>query len=325
VIFRTRCQPLPIRVIRRTVHGVTLASMSNTTLAMLSDELAGLTAAGAPSVVQVLGARRPASGVVHGADTVITTARAIGRDDGLRVRVGEGDALEADLAGWDPATGIAVLRTRTPVGVQPPLLADAEPRAGQIVVALARSWSNAVTASAGVVAVVGGPLRTGRRQQIARVIRVTAPMHEGFAGGALYDAWGRLTGIATATVIRGFGVAIPASIAWAAAGQVLTTGTPRRGFVGVALQSVTLPPSQRPDGRERALLVVGVTPESPAEAAGLIVGDLLTSVDGHATESPDDLLELLTGERIGQTIAARILRGGEVRDVQIGVAERPRA
>jgi S1-C subfamily serine protease len=275
--------------------------------------------------VQVLGARRPASGVVHGADTVITTARAIGRDDGLRVRVGEGDAVEADLAGWDPATGIAVLRTRSALAVQPPLLADAEPRPGQIVVALARSWSNAVTASAGVVAVVGGPLRTGRRQQIARVIRVTAPMHEGFAGGALYDAWGRLTGIATATVIRGFGVAIPASIAWAAAGQVLTTGTPRRGFVGVALQSVTLPPSQRPDGRERALLVVGVTPGSPAEAAGLIVGDLLTSVDGHATESPDDLLELLTGERIGQTIAARILRGGEVRDVKIAVAERPRA
>jgi S1-C subfamily serine protease len=298
--------------------------MSNTTLAMLSDELANLTATGAPSVVQVLGARRPASGVVHGADTVITTARAIGRDDGLRVRVDGAEPVEAELAGWDPATGIAVLRTRDRFAVQPPLVADAEPRAGQIVIALARSWSNAVTASAGVVAVVGGPLRTGRRQQIPRVIRVTAPMHEGFAGGALYDASGRLTGIATATVIRGFGVAIPASIAWAAAGQVLTAGTPRRGFVGLALQSVTLPPSQRPDGREHALLVVGITAGSPAESAGLIVGDVLISFDGHATESPDDLLELLTGARIGQAIAARMLRGGEARDIQIVVAERPR-
>ena len=93
--------------------------MSNTTLAMLSDELANLTATGAPSVVQVLGARRPASGVVHGANTVVTTARAIGRDDGLRVRVDGAEAVEAELAGWDPATGIAVLRMATRLSVQP--------------------------------------------------------------------------------------------------------------------------------------------------------------------------------------------------------------
>ena len=89
--------------------------MSNLSLASLSDELADLAAAGGASVVQVLGARRPASGVVHGADTIITTARAIGREDGLRVRVGDAEPSEADLAGWDPATGIAVLRTRSPL------------------------------------------------------------------------------------------------------------------------------------------------------------------------------------------------------------------
>ncbi|MEO8077038.1 MAG: trypsin-like peptidase domain-containing protein [Acidobacteriota bacterium] len=297
--------------------------MSNTTLSTLSDELADLTAAGSAAVVQVLGARRPASGVVHGADTIITTARAAGREDGLRVKVAGGDAIDADLAGWDPATGIAVLRTRTPLGVPSPAIADAEPRVGQIVVALARSWSNAVTASAGVVAVVGGPLRTGRRRQIARVIRVTAPMHEGFAGGALYDTSGRLTGITTAAVIRGFAVAIPASIAWASASQVLTGGTPRRGFVGLALQAAALSPSQTPDARERALLVVAITPGSPAERAGLIVGDVLLEFDGHAIESPDDLLDLLTGARVGQAVAARTLRGGAVREVQITVAERP--
>jgi S1-C subfamily serine protease len=297
--------------------------MSNTTLQTLSDELADLTTAGSAAVVQVIGGRRPASGVVHGADTIITTARAAGREDGLRVRLGGGDPIDADLAGWDPATGVAVLRTRTPLGVQAPAIAEAEPRAGQIVVALARSWSNAVTASAGVVAVVGGPLRTGRRRQIARVIRVTAPMHEGFAGGALYDTSGRLTGITTAAVIRGFAVAIPASIAWAAAGEVLTAGTPRRGFIGLALQQVALPPSQTPEARERALLVVAITPGSPAEEAGLIVGDVLLDFDGHAIESADNLLDLLTGARIGQSFAARTLRGGAVREVQISVTERP--
>jgi S1-C subfamily serine protease len=298
--------------------------MTNTTLSALSNELGSLAEAGAASVVQVLGARRPASGVVHGPDTIVTTARAIGREDGLRVRLPGGATVDADLIGWDPATGIAVLRARTPLDVPPAAAADTEPRVGEIVLAIARSWSNAVTASAGIVAVVGGPLRTGRRRQIARVIRVTAPMHDGFAGGALFDASGRLTGVATATAIRGFGVVIPASIAWASASQLLATGTPRRGFVGLAVQPVQLPASQRPNGRERALLIVGVTPGSPAEAAGLIVGDLLLEFDGRPTESADDLLDQLTGARVGRSVPARTLRGGAVRDVQITVAERSR-
>src|SRR5262249_14350418 len=152
----------------------------NLSLASLSNELADLSAAHAPSIVQVIGARRPASGVIHGVDTIITTARALGREDGLRVRVNDADPIEADLAGWDPATGIAVLRTRTKLEIAAPKIAESEPRVGQIVVALARSWSNALTASAGIVAIVGGPLRTGRRREISRVIRVTAPMHDGF-------------------------------------------------------------------------------------------------------------------------------------------------
>ncbi len=296
--------------------------MATNTLATFSEQLADLAAAGSASVVQVQGARRPASGVVHGADTIITTARAIGREDGLRVRLPGADALDADLAGWDPNTGIAVLRLRTSLGAPVPIPADAEPRPGQIVVAVARSLSNAVTASVGNVAVVGGPLRTGRRREIARVVRITAPMHDGFAGGGVFDVAGRLTALATSTTIRGFGVAIPASIAWAAAAQVLTAGTPRRGFVGLAVQPAALAPSQRIDGRERGLLIVGVTPSSPAEAAGLIVGDVLLDFDGHPTEAADDLLDLLTDQRIGQSVTVRTLRGGTVREAQLSVAER---
>ncbi|MCA1562104.1 MAG: S1C family serine protease [Acidobacteria bacterium] len=296
--------------------------MPNLTLAAFSDELADRVAASGASVVQVFNTRRPVSGVAHGADTVITTARAIGRGDGLRVRLPDGVSLEADLAGWDPATGLAVLRTRGAMNVAMPTIADAEPRAGHSVVALARSWSNAVTASAGIVAVVGGPLRTGRRHQIARVFRITASMHEGFAGGGVFDASGRLTGIATAAVIRGFGVAIPAAIAWASATQVLAAGTPRRGFVGLAVHPVELPASQRPEGRERALLVVGVTSASPADAAGVMVGDVLLDVDGHATEIADDLLDLLADRRVGQQITARTLRAGVVRQVSLTIAER---
>jgi S1-C subfamily serine protease len=296
-----------------------------TNLAALSNELADRVAAAAPSVIQVLGGRRPVSGVVHCADTIITTARAIGREDGLRVRLPDGDeAMDADLAGWDPATGIAVLRTRSAITVPAPSVAASEPRTGELVMAIARSWSNAVTASAGIVAVVGGPLRTGRRQQIARVFRVTAPVHDGFAGGGIFDAAGHLTGIATASAIRGFGVGIPASIALEAAGRVLRGGTPRRGFVGLAVQPVQLPASQQKGGRERALLIMGVTPSSPAEAAGFIVGDVLLDFDGQPTASADDLLDLLTDRRVDQEVMARVLRGGVEREVKVRVVERAR-
>lgn len=314
----------PIRVIPLRVSADENALMSNASLSSISDQLADIAAAAAPSIVQVHGARRPATGVVHGPDTLVTTARAIGREDGLRVLLPDDTALEADLAGWDPATGIAVLRARRALGVPPPAIAEQEPRTGHLVVALARSWSNALTASAGNVAVVGGPLHTGRRRAIPRVIRVTAAMHDGFAGGGLFDASGRLAGIATATAIRGFGVAIPVSIAWAAAAQVLTSGTPRRGFVGVAVQPVELPAAQRGAGRERGLLVVGVTTSSPAETAGLLVGDILIEFDGRATESPEDLLDALTERLVGRTVPARVLRGAEIREVHIAVAERTR-
>lgn len=298
--------------------------MSKPILALLSDELAERAAAGSAAVVQVAGARRPASGVVHGTDTVITTARAIGREDGLRVRLPDNAVLAADLVGWDPASGIAVLRTHGPINLAPPASAENDARPGEIVLALARSWSNAVTASYGTVAVVGGPLRTGRRSELARVIRVNAPMHDGFAGGGVFDASGRLTGIATASSIRGFGVVIPASIAWASVAQVLTSGTPRRGFIGVAVQPVELAASQREGGRERALLVLNVTQGSPADAAGVIVGDLLLEFDGRATVSPDDLLEAISARQAGETVTARTLRGGTARDVQIAIAERKR-
>jgi S1-C subfamily serine protease len=297
--------------------------MATSTLASLSNDLADLTAAGAGSVVQVSGARRPASGVVHGPDTIITTARAIGREDGLQVRLPDDSTVEADLVGWDPSSGVALLRSRSPLhATSPAVSTDTLARSGEIALALARSWSKVITASAGIVAVVGGPLRTGRRRQLERVIRITAPLHDGFAGGAVFGASGTLVGIATAAQIRGYAVVIPASIAWAAAAQLLVSGTPRRGFIGVAVQAVELPPAQRAAGHERALLVVGVTQSGPAESAGVNVGDLILEVDGKPVASSEDLLHHLGGRKAGETIVLNTSRGGAGRDVSIVVAER---
>jgi S1-C subfamily serine protease len=297
--------------------------MNTDLLTTFSNQLADGVAAAAPSVVQVQGRRRPASGLVYADGVVLTTVRALGREDGLHVRRDDGATLDAELAGWDPTTSLAVLRVPG-LATRPLMPAAAAPRVGHLALAVARSWSNVVTASAGIVSVIGGPLPTGRRRAIDQVIRTTAPMHDGFAGGAFLDTAGGLIGIATAAEIRGLGVVIPAAIAWKTAATVIEHGSLKRGYLGIAGQPVALPEGQRgTDGREHALLVVGVTPASPASAAGVLVGDVLLEFDGHAIESPEELLDLLLGDRVGRKVPLKVLRGGTVAELSVTVGERP--
>lgn len=291
-------------------------------LNQLSNDMADAVDVAAPSVVQVHGRRRPASGLVYSQGVVVTTMRAIGREDGLRVRRHDGRVFDAELAGWDPATGLGVLKVAdldTPA-IKP---AAAAARVGHLALAIARSWSNAVTASAGVVSVIGGPLPTGRRRAIAEVIRTTAPMHDGFSGGAFVDTAGGLLGVTTAVSIRGLGVVIPTAIAWQTAATLLEHGGLKRGYLGIAGQPVVVPEHQRGEAGDKALLVVGVTAGSPAAAAGLMVGDVLLALDGQTIASPEDLLDLLVGDRVGRTMALRVLRGLAVTEVAVTVGERP--
>jgi S1-C subfamily serine protease len=297
--------------------------MNSDLLTTFSNQLADAVSSASPSVVQVQGRRRPASGLVYADNVVLTTVRALGRDDGLHVRRDDGTTLDADLAGWDPTTGLAVLRVAN-LAVKPIAPAAATPRVGHLALAVARSWSNVVTASAGIVSVIGGPLPTGRRRSIDQVIRTSAPMHDGFAGGAFLDTAGGLIGITTASEIRGLGVVIPAAIAWKTAATVLEHGSLKRGYLGIAGQPVVLPEGQRGgNGRERGLLVVGVTGDSPAAKAGVLVGDVLLEFDRHVVESPEELLDLLLGDRVGRQVPLQALRGGAVVELKVTVGERP--
>jgi S1-C subfamily serine protease len=291
-------------------------------LTEFSNQIADIVDAVAASVVQVQGGHgRPASGLAYAADAVITTARAAGGDEHPRVRRADGDVLDAELVGVDPATRVALLSV--PGLNARPLTPGALPRVGHFAVAIARSWSNGVTATAGLVSIIGGPLSTGPRRAIERVIRTSAPMHEGFAGGAFVGATGELLGLATAASIRGLGVVIPASIAWTAAAELLRRGGLKRGYLGIAAQPVRVPLKQREiAGAETALLIVDVKDGTPAAEAGLLVGDLLLALDGQPLSSPDDILDLLIGERVGRTVSLRVLRGGTPADVAATVKER---
>ena len=287
-----------------------------------SNQIADVVDAVAPSVVQVQGGhRRPVSGLAYAADAVLTTARAVGGDDHPRVRRADGAVLEAELIGIDPATQVALLKV--PGLEAPPLTPGAPARVGHVAVAIARSWSNGVTATAGLVSIIGGPLATGRRRAIEQVIRTSAPMHEGFAGGALLGADGRLLGMTTAASIRGLGVVIPAGLAWSKAAELLRRGSLKRGYLGIAIQPARVSDRQKGVAEtDQALLVVGVKPGTPADTAGLLVGDLLLSLDGHVLASTDELFDLLIGDRVGNSVAAKVLRGTAPVDVSIAVIER---
>src|SRR5258705_9066420 len=102
---------------------------THSALTTLSNDLADAVASAAPSVVQVHGRRRPASGVVYQQDVVVTSARALGREDGLHVRRADGTVFDAELAGWDPATGLAVLRVAG-LGTNALDASDTAPRVG---------------------------------------------------------------------------------------------------------------------------------------------------------------------------------------------------
>ena len=297
--------------------------MTTELLTTFSNSLADTVAAAAPAVVQVQGRRRPVSGLVYADNIVVTMARALGREDRVRVRRHDGQTLDAEAVGWDPTTGLAVLRAGG-LETRPLTPAAAPARVGHLALALARSWSNAVTASAGIVSVIGGPLATGRRRAIDHVLRTTAPMHDGFAGGAFVDTTGSLLGVTTAAAIRGLGVVIPASIAWQTVAAILEHGGLKRGYLGISGQTARLAAHQRDAiGRDEALVVVGVPAGSPAAGAGVLVGDVLFELDGHAIGSPEHLLDLLTGERVGRQAALRLLRGGAPMELGVTIGERP--
>jgi S1-C subfamily serine protease len=292
-----------------------------TSLLDFSNHLADAVSAVAPSVVQIQGRKSPASGVVFAPGAVVTTVRALGREEGLRVRTDDGQTLDAELAGWDPTTHLAVLRVS---GLDAPAakVAGQPARVGHLALAVGRSWSSTLTASAGIVAIIGGPLPTGRGRSIERVIRTTAPMHRGFTGGAFVDVSGALVGIVTAAEIRGLRVIIPAEIALKAAGEVLEYGQARRGYLGVAGQQVSLTRSQsEAAGNESGVLVLGVVPDSPADRSGLLIGDVLLAFAGSAVTSPDALLEQLASHGAGGQASVGILRGTSKLDIPVTLGE----
>lgn len=294
------------------------------TLKDVSSALAETVAAAEQSVVRVEGRRRlPASGIVWASDGVVVTAHhVVQRDERLRIGLANGEAVSAELIGRDPTTDLAVLRAQFS-GIAAPAWAQVdELRVGHLVLALGRPGER-VMATLGIISALGEGWRTPAGGELDPYLQTDVVMYPGFSGGLLVNATGEALGLNTSGLLRGVSLAVPYRSLDQVVAALLEHGHIRRGYLGVSVQPVRLPKGLAQDlDQETGLLLVGVEPESPADQGGMLLGDTIVAMDEKAVRHMDDLLAQLSGDRVGTSVNVRVLRGGEFKNLKVGIGER---
>lgn len=289
-------------------------------LASLSGQLTELVSEAAKSVVAIHARHRFASSGVHWtAGIVVTADHTIRRDEDIKITAPNGATLSAELLGRDPGTDLAVLRVENLDATVPARAENFDPQPGSLVLAVGRSKDSAI-ASMGLLGSISGPSSTWRGGHLDQVLRLSLDLHPGASGAAVVNAEGKLIGIATSVLSRVSVFAIPLATIDRVAEQLIKHGRISRGYLGVGLQPILLEEHPKP---KQGLIVISVSADSPAARAGIVIGDILLELGDRATHSPDDVHMLLSSQSIGSKIRARILRGGEPKEIELTVGERP--
>jgi len=225
------------------------------------------------------------SGVVidAGAGLILTAYHVVDGARAIEVTLQDGRVREAEIAGADAATDLALLRI-APGGLREIAFADSDAlRVGDLAIAIGNPFGLGHTVTSGIVSALGRPGLQGYQE----FIQTDASINPGNSGGALIDSRGRLIGINSAILSRtgasvGIGFAVPSNLAREVVDQVARFGEVRRGRIGVVVQDVT-PELAEAAGLERPLgaLIAEVEPGSPAARAGLRSGDVVLAVDGE--------------------------------------------
>jgi serine protease Do len=274
------------------------------------------------AVVGVARHRAGGSGVVIGPDRVLTNAHNAG-PEGVRVFFGDGRVEESEVAGVDVDGDLIVLTVATGDAPVVEWGAGEALELGTPVVAMSNPGGRGLRATLGLISATGRPFRGPRGRRIEGSVEHTAPLPAGSSGGPLLDLAGRLVGLNTHRLGEGFYLALPATGALQARVRALATGeSPRGRRLGVGLAPVPVARRLRravglPDAE--GLLVRLVEEGSPAEAAGLGVGDLLVAAAGRPLVMVEDLHAVLDPFE-GEAIELRVLRGTEERTVTIRFA-----
>ena len=249
----------------------------------------------------------------------------------ITVTLDDGSEHGAEQVGSDADTDLALLR----IGNAAPLPhlqlgSSARLKVGQVVIAIGNPHGLGQTVTTGVVSALGRSLRARSGRLIDDVIQTDAALNPGNSGGPLVSSRGEVIGVNTAIIqgAQGICFAVASNTAQFVLGELVRHGRVRRAYIGISAQQTTIPRRlQLASGltQSSAATITSSEPGSPANRSGLLTGDMIVTLDGQPVTGADDLIRLLTGERIGRSIEIAVLRLGKLRRFTLAPEERKRA
>jgi putative serine protease PepD len=263
--------------------------------------------------------------VVENDGTIVTNSHVVGNADAVRVRFGDnGRALRAEVLGSDPSVDIAVLRVEPASAgrLYPLALADSDQvKVGDTAIAIGNPLGLDRTATAGIVSGLGREIRAPNGFQIDKVIQTDAPINPGNSGGPLLDSRGRVIGVNSQIATSGagsgnigIGFAVPANTVRDVVPQLKSGRSAQHAYLGVSTAPATFG-----SGAE----VGSVNPGSPAERAGVEVGDVVLEVDGAEVNAPSDISGAIADNNPGDRVTMRVRRNGRERNLDVTLGNRP--
>src|ERR1700737_1085895 len=294
----------------------------------LSNALAQATERAAANVVAVHAETGgPASGVVGRSGIIVPAEHALRRDEEIHATLPDGRVVPAALVSRDPSTDLAILKCAEAGTAVTEFGDPATLKPGSLTLVVGRTRASGPVAALGVVSLIAPERRTWTGASLAPYIRLDVGLQPTAVGGAVVDPQGRTVGIATPRFARFGAIAIPAPAVDRVVDTLLKKGHIPQGYLGVGLQPVRLPDALRQSLQRQektAAIVLEVEPESPAQKAGIVIGDILTALAGPPVARLEDVHSQLHGEAIGKPLALKFVRGGATQEVNIVVGERPR-
>jgi S1-C subfamily serine protease len=285
-------------------------------------------AAASPAVVAVkAGAYRTVSGIVIDSEHIAVPDNGLKRRDNIPFLTYTGQESLAKVLGRDPGVDLAILKAEA---LNLPCLETAssgslKPGALAAVIGMTRDVGASV--SLGLLGAIGPERRTWRLGMLDQFIRLDVNLYPSQNGAAVVTVDGKLIGMASPALSRHAAIAIPATTIQRIIAELQTEGRIRLGYLGVGIQPVSIPEALQakiPGGAERGLILLSVVPGSPADQAGLQVGDILLMLDNQKLEDSEHLQILLRGDHIGKPSELLILRGGEPRKLTVVIQEAER-
>jgi S1-C subfamily serine protease len=270
-------------------------------------------------------ARGSSSGVIWRPGVIVTAEHALRRDEDIQVTGPDGRVVAAKLAGRDPSTDLAVLKFEDTTSPAAPLGDSEALRPGHVTLVVGRTRASGPVAALGFVSLVVKERRIWGGTQVSPYVRLDVALQRTGVGGAVLDANAQVVGIVTPKYSPGGALALPVATVNRVVDALLQKGRIPRGYLGVGLQPVRLPENlMQTLKREanRAVMVLEVQPGGPAHQAGVVIGDILVSLNGKPVLRLDDVQWHLAGESIGKEVRAEFLRGGAPREVAIVIGER---